>query len=158
MMREVACLPLVRLAHSVGSQDSVSVHGNGSRIGLFTAPQTAMRLAISLAALAAVVLDIVFFLAPDGWAQKAVTLPNPSAAKYFCTFQRSWTECGFAEQAKVAGRASLVEAAGMRGVRLHTKPGDSNVAGSGINERNDLQLRSEEHTSELQSLAYLVCR
>src|SRR5688500_19107041 len=46
---------------------------------------------------------------------------------YSCTFQNSWTECGFAEQAKAAGRASLVNVGGMRGVRLHTKPGDSNV-------------------------------
>src|SRR5205823_9412442 len=28
----------------------------------------------------------------------------------------------------------------------------------GPNARNDFHLRSEEHTSELQSLAYLVCR
>jgi hypothetical protein len=66
-----------------------------------------------------------------GWAQ---------TEKYSCTFQNSWAECGFGEQAKAPGRAKLVDVAGMRGVRLQTKPGDTNVAGSGSAERNDLTL------------------
>jgi len=59
---------------------------------------------------------------------------------FSCTFQSSPTDCGFVEQAKEAGRASLVTVAGIHGVRLHTEPGDSNVAGSGTAERNDLSL------------------
>jgi len=76
-------------------------------------------------------LSVILGSAPNAGAQPVT---------YSCTFQNSWTECGFAEQAKAAGRASLVNVGGMRGVRLHTKPGDSNVAGSGSAERNDLTL------------------
>ncbi|MGH8641473.1 MAG: heparin lyase I family protein [Burkholderiales bacterium] len=85
-------------------------------------------------------LVIILCCAPEGWAQTSVTLRGPAAVNYACTFRDSWTECRFAEQAKVRGRASLVDIAGMRGVRLHTRPGDSNVAGSGDAERNDLTL------------------
>ncbi|HKA39382.1 MAG TPA: heparin lyase I family protein, partial [Burkholderiales bacterium] len=78
---------------------------------------------------------------PEGWAQTATVTARPdSSVKYACMFQGSWTECRFAEQAKARGRASLVNVAGMKGVRLHTRPGDSNVAGSGEAERNDLTL------------------
>jgi hypothetical protein len=63
-----------------------------------------------------------------------------SAVVFSCDFQRSPSDCGFAEQAKIPGRATLVNLDGMRGVRLHTEPGDSNVAGSGAAERNDLAL------------------
>jgi hypothetical protein len=78
-------------------------------------------------------------IAPGGRAQPAATAHDP-AVEFFCDFERSWTGCGFFEQSKAAGRASLVTVAGMRGVRLHTRPGDSNVAGSGTAERNDLAL------------------
>ena len=65
----------------------------------------------------------------------------PAAAAFVCTFRDSPTECGFAEQAKGSrSRASLVTVAGMRGVRLRTEPGDSDVAGSAAAERNDLAL------------------
>lgn len=94
--------------------------------------------------LALAALSIILCSAPDGWAQTANSLPDLSSLKYSCTFQNSWVECRFAEQAKVAGRASLVNVAGIRGVRLHTKPGDSNVAGSGTAERNDLTLSQAE--------------
>jgi len=64
----------------------------------------------------------------------------PSGVAYFCDFVGSWQDCLFGEQAKVAGRASIVTVAGVSAVRLHTEPGDNNVAGSGSNERNDLTL------------------
>jgi hypothetical protein len=62
--------------------------------------------------------------------------------QFFCSFETSPTDCGFFEQAKVRGRATLVDVAraGTKGVRLHTEPGDSNVNGSGDRERNDLAL------------------
>jgi hypothetical protein len=60
--------------------------------------------------------------------------------QFSCLFASEPQDCGFREQAKVAGRASLVNIAGMRGVRLHTEPGDSNVYGSRAAERNDLTL------------------
>jgi hypothetical protein len=85
-------------------------------------------------------LRIILCSAPDGRAQTANSLADLSSVKYSCTFQNSWVECRFAEQAKVAGRALLVNVTGMRGVRLYTKPGDSNVAGGGTAERNDLTL------------------
>jgi hypothetical protein len=64
--------------------------------------------------------------------------------EFSCTFRNASTDCGFREQAKVRGRASLVNVAGRPGVRLHTKPGDNNVAGSGASERNDLTLSQAE--------------
>ncbi len=75
----------------------------------------------------------------------AVTAPppvDPGSILFFCTFLVSPHDCGFGEQAKVPGRASLVSIArdGPTGVRLHTEPGDNNVAGSGSSERNDLTL------------------
>jgi hypothetical protein len=62
----------------------------------------------------------------------------PSGAAYSCDFTGTWEDCLLHEQAKVAGRASIVTVAGVSAVRLHTEPGDDNVAGSGSNERNDL--------------------
>ena len=69
-----------------------------------------------------------------------------SAATFSCTFANSPTDCGFGEQAKVGGRASIVNIAreGSTAVRLHTEPGDNNVTGSGTNERNDLSLSQEQ--------------
>jgi hypothetical protein len=62
--------------------------------------------------------------------------------QFTCSFETSPTDCGFVEQAKVAGRATLLNVArhGIKGVRLHTEPGDTNVSGSGDRERNDLRL------------------
>ena len=62
----------------------------------------------------------------------------PSGASYYCDFTSTWQDCQFFEQAKVAGRASMVTVAGVNAVRLHTEPGDDNVTGSGSSERNDL--------------------
>jgi len=78
---------------------------------------------------------------------------------FSCSFASSPSDCGFSEQAKVAGRASILNPAalslsvsalaasgrvpgrdGSNAVRLHTEPGDSDVAGSLANERNDLAL------------------
>jgi len=68
--------------------------------------------------------------------------PPPGTADFFCTFANSATDCGFHEQAKVAGRATLVNFGrdGNTAVRLHTESGDNNVNGSGTWERNDLSL------------------
>jgi hypothetical protein len=73
-------------------------------------------------------------------------LPDPLAVKFFCTFPSSARDCGFEEQAKVPGRASLVNFGrdGGTAVRLHTEPGDSNVVGSGAMERNDIWLSQAE--------------
>lgn len=62
----------------------------------------------------------------------------PSGAAFSCDFSSGWQQCGFMEQAKAPGRATIVSVAGVNAVRLHTEPGDDNVAGSGSNERNDL--------------------
>jgi hypothetical protein len=63
---------------------------------------------------------------------------DSSTVDYACYFTSAWQDCSFGEQAKVAGRATLVTVGGVTAVRLHTEPGDNNVAGSGSNERNDL--------------------
>ena len=69
--------------------------------------------------------------------------PNQSTAaevKFSCMFSLSWEDCGFREQAKESGRASLVTVDGIHAVRLHTEPGDDHVHGSHNSERNDLTL------------------
>ena len=71
---------------------------------------------------------------------------DPTTVEYSCDFASPWQNCGFSEQAKVAGRATLVTVGGVNAVRLHTEPGDNNVAGSGSNERNDLT--SSQATSD----------
>lgn len=68
--------------------------------------------------------------------------PSPAPVAWSCTFASSATECGFGEQSKVAGRATVVNIGrdGTTGLRLHTEPGDSNVTGSDTSERNDVTL------------------
>jgi hypothetical protein len=76
-------------------------------------------------------------------APTATTTPSdPTTVRFSCTFPTSPGDCGFTEQAKVAGRASLTSVArdGLTGLRLHTEPGDNNVTGSGDMERNDVYL------------------
>ena len=75
---------------------------------------------------------------PSGVTATPGTSGIPAGAAFACDFSGSWQDCQFYEQAKVAGRATLVTVAGVNAVRLHTEPGDDNVAGSGSNERNDL--------------------
>jgi len=67
-----------------------------------------------------------------------------AAAPYSCTFQGSWTECGFTAQAKAPDRITPVEVAGVAGVRLETLPGDEGIAGSEHYERTDLRLSPEQ--------------
>ena len=74
--------------------------------------------------------------------------PLPLAAQtgtvnFFCTFANLPSDCGFGEQSYALPRATIVNTVARDGgtsVRLHTEPGDNNVAGSGINERDDLSL------------------
>jgi hypothetical protein len=80
-----------------------------------------------------------FSLAVLGLSLISVVSAADSVA-YACLFKSTPEDCGFREQAKVAGRASVVAVAGTRGVRLHTRPGDSFVYGSREAERNDLAL------------------
>jgi hypothetical protein len=75
---------------------------------------------------------------PSGGTATPGTSGIPTGAAFFCDFSGSWQDCQFHEQAKVAGRATLVTVAGVNAVRLHTEPGDDNVTGSGSHERNDL--------------------
>jgi len=82
--------------------------------------------------------------------------PVVSRVTFSCAFTGSPSACGFTEQAKAPGRASILSLSilgsvltsarvgigrdGSNAVRLHTEPGDSNVAGSLDAERNDLTL------------------
>jgi hypothetical protein len=68
--------------------------------------------------------------------------PGSSMAdpEFSCLFERAPQSCGFVEQSNGADRVSLVAVAGMNGVRLQTKPGDSHVRGSLAAERTDLAL------------------
>lgn len=71
-------------------------------------------------------------------ARRATSAPIPSDAAFSCDFSNGWQNCGFMEQAKEPGRATIVNIAGVNAVRLHTEPGDNNVNGSNTWERNDL--------------------
>lgn len=89
---------------------------------------------------AALVLGLALAVAP-AHAQRG---PVPEAgAAFACWFDSAPQACGFAEQSREAGRVSLVRVAGMNGVRLHTRPGDSHVHGSRTAERTDLQLSQQ---------------
>lgn len=94
----------------------------------------------SAAGAAAVLLP--FLAAAD--ANAVGTHSGEAAAPFSCAFARSWTSCGFSAQATSPDRITEVEAAGMRGVRLETRPGDAGIAGSGGAERTDLALSPEE--------------
>jgi hypothetical protein len=65
-------------------------------------------------------------------------------ASFSCTLQSSWTACGFTAQAKAPERITAMELAGVRGVRLETRPGDDAIAGSGSAERADLALSPQQ--------------
>ncbi|HUF81710.1 MAG TPA: heparin lyase I family protein [Burkholderiales bacterium] len=85
---------------------------------------------------------IALCIAAGAQARPALAGAARAQVEFYCAFVRSPTDCGFHEQAKAPGRATLVAAGrgGAKGVRLRTWPGDSHVAGSGENERNDLSL------------------
>jgi hypothetical protein len=85
-------------------------------------------------------------LAGAGGALSLAGAGGAARLKFSCTFTATPADCGFEEQAKVAGRASIVSIGrdGGTAVRLHTKPGDTNVAGSSNSERNDLWLSQSE--------------
>lgn len=65
----------------------------------------------------------------------------PAHAQFPCSFT-TVLGCGFVEQSKVPGRGTIVSTAreGTTALRLHTEVGDVDVAGSGLNERDDLYL------------------
>jgi hypothetical protein len=69
-----------------------------------------------------------------------------SEVKFYCTFTNSPTDCGFQVQEKADGRATLVNFGrdGGKALRLHTEPGDKNIALSGEMERNDLWLSVDQ--------------
>ncbi|HLX81851.1 MAG TPA: FG-GAP-like repeat-containing protein [Burkholderiales bacterium] len=66
---------------------------------------------------------------------------SPSAA-WSCTFPNAPSNCGFSEQSLALPRATIngtVARDGSTSIQLNTLPGDSNVDGSGTNERDDLE-------------------
>lgn len=72
-----------------------------------------------------------------------VPLPTPGpvgVVELDIPFNQHFSAYGFVEQSKVPGRATMVTVGGRYGVRLHTEPGDNNVANSGTSERDDLYL------------------
>src|SRR5258708_35193860 len=78
-----------------------------------------------------------------GVCEPAVAAPDALAVQFQCNFVTSPNDCGFFEQSLVLPRASVVSGVsrdGTTSVRLHTEPGDHNVAGSGSAERDDLSL------------------
>jgi hypothetical protein len=84
---------------------------------------------------------LIFGAAAPAAAQ--VITADPAGLQFQCTFVNSPNDCGFSEQARALPRASVVTGIsrdGTTSLRLHTEPGDNNVAGSGTAERNDLSL------------------
>jgi hypothetical protein len=101
----------------------------------------------------------------DTTAVPASTVPAPtppgaglSTVLFSCTFANSPIDCGFVEQAKVPGRATLANIGrdGGTAVRLHTEPGDNNVDFSGDLERNDLYLPPVYNQGEEQWWAHSI--
>src|SRR5258708_5102619 len=78
-----------------------------------------------------------------GVCEPAVAAPDAPAVQFQCNFVNSPNDCGFFEQSLTLPRASVVSGVsrdGTTSVRLHSEPGDNNVAGSGTAERDDLSL------------------
>src|SRR6185295_1594268 len=80
---------------------------------------------------------------PSGKVEFFATFPNPGPLRTDPdpVQERSDDGIWFVEQ-KAPGRAVVVNVGrdGGTGLRLHTEPGDNNVAGSGTNERKDVAL------------------
>jgi len=95
---------------------------------------------------AAGTVDVTIYVAAFALILVALAVSFAAEAQtvgFFCTFRSSPTDCGFHEQAKEPGhRASIVKIGRdhLTAVRLHTEPGDNQVAGSLAAERNDLAL------------------
>ena len=77
------------------------------------------------------------------WALLAAAGAAPTAAPFVCDFQTSWRDCGFHAQSRTPERITSTQVAGQPGVRLETRPGDEDIAGSGGAERTDLTLTPE---------------
>ena len=84
---------------------------------------------------------------PPGTVEFSCTFPNlgplrtaSSPVEGFSNDGKWWVE------QKAQGRAAVVNVGrnGATGLRLHTEPGDTNVSGSGTNERNDVALQVTE--------------
>jgi hypothetical protein len=88
------------------------------------------------------VLGLSLTLAVATADDKAADFVAPGVA-YSCFFRDSPQACGFTGQSREPGRASLVQIAGLNGVRLRTLPGDSHVHGSRDAERSDLRLSQQ---------------
>jgi hypothetical protein len=93
------------------------------------------RLTVAAGAAAAIAVALV---AAAGFVRAEAM--SAGSAPFSCTLARSWRSCGFSAQASSPDRIAEIEAAGVAGVRLETRPGDSQVAGSGRAERVDLAL------------------
>jgi len=87
---------------------------------------------------AVAVAAAIFVLAPPPPASAQIS-PN---AVWSCEFTNSPTDCGLFLQAFASNRATIVSPGrdGPTAVQLITQPGDINIAGSGANERTDLEL------------------
>jgi len=94
-----------------------------------------------------VIAHSFFGIAAQAMVVVPFVLPATTAAQttFACSFKNSPTDCGFREQSVRGGRASITSTArdGGTSVRLHTEPGDANIAGSGNYERDDLSLGVE---------------
>src|SRR5687767_15746704 len=86
--------------------------------------------------------------------------PRSTLFPYTTLFRSSWTErirCGVtAEAARGCDRTEQLER--QRFVRIRLRRVFERVLRADDITRARMEDRSEEHTSELQSLAYLVCR
>src|SRR5439155_4461591 len=70
--------------------------------------------------------------------------PNSRNFSCHCLSGRSWSQCGFV--------AACALSLGPHSIACHL------LSVGGLNRRESLRVRSEEHTSELQSRGHLVCR
>jgi len=99
--------------------------------------------ALIAAALGAAALNIVPAPAAAQIAPLATPTSDTAHQMYACTFAVSAYACNMYEGSATSPARSTVVTPGRDGstaLRLHTEPGDSNVDGSGVNERDDVNL------------------
>ncbi len=110
--------------------------------GLRTALRSPPRAVSLMRQLQALTVSVTIFAAATVTAGTPAANSISSLASWSCEFVNSATDCGFSLQAAAANRATNA-GPGVdvpTGAVLTTLPGDSNIAGSGTNERTDLSL------------------
>src|SRR4051812_24304129 len=95
-------------------------------------------------AVAATIISGILLIGAATTAHAQLATPTVDLSKILsaCSFPVSAAACGYSTQSAAADRVSVVSGGrdGPTALRLHTNSGDSNIFGSGANERADVAL------------------